>query len=53
LIELLRAGLGNREISEALHYSRKTVETYLTRLYRKTGHSSRMDLVLACERGEL
>lgn len=50
---LLRQGLTNREISDVLNYSPKTVEAYLGRLYRKAGCRSRVELVLAMERGKL
>ncbi|MDK3256905.1 ATP-binding protein [Blastococcus capsensis] len=50
LLQLVRDGLNNREIAEAMHYSRKTVEAYLSRLYRKTGSTSRISLVLTAER---
>ncbi|WP_219414333.1 helix-turn-helix transcriptional regulator [Pseudonocardia nigra] len=53
LVQLVHDGLSNREISQVLHYSRKTVEAYLSRLYRKTGCRSRVDLVVALERGGL
>lgn len=53
LVQLVRDGLSNREISQVLHYSGKTVEAYLTRLYRKTGCRSRVELVVALERGGL
>jgi DNA-binding CsgD family transcriptional regulator len=50
LLQLVRDGLNNREIAEVMHYSRKTIEAYLTRLYRKAGATSRVGLVLAAER---
>lgn len=50
LVQLVRDGLNNREIAEVMHYSRKTVEAYLSRLYRKTGSSSRIGLVVTAER---
>jgi DNA-binding NarL/FixJ family response regulator len=53
LIQLLRQGLTNRQISAVLHYSAKTIEVYLSRLYQKVGYHSRLELVLAAERGEL
>lgn len=45
LVELVGDGLSNRQIADVLHYSRKTVEAYLSRLYRKTGTNSRMALL--------
>jgi DNA-binding NarL/FixJ family response regulator len=53
LVQLVHDGLSNQEISQVLHYSRKTVEAYLSRLYRKTGCRSRVELVVALERGGL
>lgn len=37
-------GLSNREISEALFLTRRTVEMHLTGAYRKLGVSDRGDL---------
>jgi DNA-binding CsgD family transcriptional regulator len=53
LVQLLRQGLTNRQISAVLHYSAKTIEVYLSRLYQKLGYHSRLELVLAAERGEI
>ena len=53
MVRFVRDGLSNPEISQVMHYSRKTVEAYLSRLYRKTGCQSRVELVVALERGEL
>jgi DNA-binding CsgD family transcriptional regulator len=53
VIELVAGGKSNPQIAEELHYSRKTVEVYLTRVYAKTGLHSRVELALAVERGEL
>lgn len=53
LVQLLRQGLTNREISAVLHYSAKTIEVYVSRLYQKVGCRSRLELVLAAERGEI
>lgn len=50
LISMVRDGLNNREIATSLHYSRKTVEAYLSRLYRKFGCRSRVGLIVALER---
>lgn len=50
LVQLVRDGLNNRQIAEIMHYSRKTVEAYLSRLYRRTGSHSRISLVLTAER---
>lgn len=53
LVQLLRQGLTNRQISSVLHYSAKTIEVYVSRLYQKVGCHSRLELVLAAERGEI
>jgi DNA-binding NarL/FixJ family response regulator len=53
LVQLLRQGLTNRQISAVMHYSVKTIEVYLSRLYQKAGCHSRLELVLAAERGEI
>jgi DNA-binding CsgD family transcriptional regulator len=53
LVQLLRQGLTNRQISAVMHYSAKTIEVYLSRLYQKLGYHSRLELVLAAERGEI
>ena len=45
LISLVGEGLSNREIAQELHYSTKTIEVYLSRLYRKVGCRSRTDLL--------
>lgn len=52
LVTLVRDGLSNREIAGVLHYSSKTVEAYLTRLYKKTGYNSRVELIVAHERAD-
>lgn len=41
---LVQQGRRNREIAQALCMSVKTVEAYLTRIYRKTNSSSRIEL---------
>ena len=53
LARLVSEGLTNRDIARTMHYSDKTVEVYLTRLYAKTGFRTRRDLTRAVERGEL
>ena len=42
--ELVAKGLSNRLIAERLAYSIKTIETYLSRIYAKTGCRNRVDL---------
>ena len=37
LVRLVREGYSNRQIAAAMHYSRKTIEVYLSRVYAKTG----------------
>jgi DNA-binding NarL/FixJ family response regulator len=44
-------GLTNRQIAAAMHYSRKTIEVYLSRVYAKTGCASRLELVRAVDTG--
>lgn len=53
VIELVAGGLSNPQIADELHYSRKTVEVYLSRVYAKTGLRSRVELALAYERGQV
>ena len=51
LVWLVREGLTNRQIAEAMHYSTKTIEVYLSRVYAKTGHASRLELICAVDTG--
>ncbi|WP_327006899.1 LuxR family transcriptional regulator [Dactylosporangium sp. NBC_01737] len=44
IIELIRDGHTNRQIAARIRMSEKTVETYLTRLYSRTGCRSRVEL---------
>ena len=44
---LVHEGRTNQQIARALDISVKTVEAYLTRLYRKTTCSSRVGLAVA------
>jgi DNA-binding CsgD family transcriptional regulator len=44
---LVHEGRTNQQIARALNISVKTVEAYLTRLYRKTSCSSRVELAVA------
>ena len=44
VVELVRAGRTNREIAETLHLSPKTVESNLSKVYRKLGVRSRAEL---------
>ena len=53
LVRLTQQGLTNKQIAAVLHYSVKTIEVYLSRLYQKVGCHSRVELVLAAERGSL
>ncbi|HUG83786.1 MAG TPA: AAA family ATPase [Euzebya sp.] len=50
---LVQRGLRNKEIASALHYSTRTVEVYLSRIYRKLGISSRLELARALDAGEV
>lgn len=47
LVGLIRAGYSNRRIAETMHLSVKSVEAYLTRVYAKTGCTSRLELAVA------
>jgi DNA-binding NarL/FixJ family response regulator len=47
LCRLVHEGRTNQQIARALHISVKTVEAYLTRIYRKTRCSSRVELAVA------
>jgi DNA-binding NarL/FixJ family response regulator len=47
----VREGFSNRQIAAAMHYSRKTIEVYLSRVYAKTGCASRLDLIRAVDTG--
>lgn len=49
--ELVAAGLPNREVAERAFLSIKTVEATLTRVYRKLGVRSRVELARAIEEG--
>jgi DNA-binding NarL/FixJ family response regulator len=53
LVRLVADGLTNRQIAAAMHYSEKTVEVYLSRVYSKTGCGSRVKLVQAVASGAL
>ncbi|PRB70299.1 AAA family ATPase [Arthrobacter sp. MYb213] len=53
LITMLAEGLSNKQLAEVLSYSNKTIEAYLTKLYRKSGYPSRVELIVAYERGDL
>ncbi len=48
--ELVTAGLGNREVAARLGVSVKAVEQHLTRIYRRLGVRSRLQLALALGR---
>ncbi|MFF6983490.1 AAA family ATPase [Streptomyces sp. NPDC008343] len=50
---LVQQGLTNREIAGALHYSPKTVEVYLSRVYAKCGVASRLALARAMDSGAI
>jgi DNA-binding CsgD family transcriptional regulator len=53
LARLVCEGLSNRQIATALHYSTKTIEVYLSRLYAKTGCGSRLALIRAVDSGAI
>ncbi len=50
MIALLGTPLTTKEIGEELFLSRNTIKTYLRRIYRKLGASSREEAVLIVER---
>jgi len=50
---LVQEGLSNRQIATGLHYSVKTIEAYLTRIYTKTGCQSRLELARAMDMGRV
>ncbi|TLP54015.1 LuxR family transcriptional regulator [Microbispora triticiradicis] len=47
---LICSGMKRRDIADRLTISTRTVDVHLTRIYRKTGVSSRMELALAIQR---
>lgn len=49
ICRLVQAGRRNREIAQELHYSEKTVEAYLSRIYSKTGCANRLALARYCD----
>jgi DNA-binding CsgD family transcriptional regulator len=51
LVRLVRDNLTNRQIAAAMHYSPKTIEVYLSRVYAKTGCASRLELIRAVDTG--
>jgi DNA-binding CsgD family transcriptional regulator len=53
LVRLVSDGLTNRQIASAMHYSPKTVEVYLSRIYAKTQCASRIELIRALDSGAL
>jgi DNA-binding CsgD family transcriptional regulator/tetratricopeptide (TPR) repeat protein len=44
VVELVAAGLTNREIAERMFVSRRTVATHMEHILRKLGHSNRVEL---------
>lgn len=50
IVELVTEGHGNRDVAAALYVSVKTVEAVLTRIYRKLGVRSRVQLVASATR---
>ena len=51
LVRFVCDGMTNRLIAATMHYSPKTVEVYLSRVYSKTGCHSRLELARAVDRG--
>ncbi len=52
MARLVQQGLRNRQIAEILHYSPRSVEVYLSRIYAKLGISSRLELARALDAAE-
>jgi DNA-binding CsgD family transcriptional regulator len=50
---LVQQGMRNKEIATVLHYSTRTVEVYLSRIYRKLNISSRLELARALDTPDL
>jgi DNA-binding NarL/FixJ family response regulator len=53
LVRLVMDGLSNRQVASAMHYSPKTIEVYLSRVYAKTGFGSRLELMRAVDAGQV
>ena len=49
MARLVQQGLRNRQIAEILHYSPRSVDVYLSRIYAKLGISSRLELARALD----
>ena len=52
IARMVQLGMRNREIASALHYSERTVEVYLSRIYATLGVSSRMQLARLLDEAE-
>jgi DNA-binding NarL/FixJ family response regulator len=50
---LVQQGMRNREIATALHYSPRSIEVYLSRIYAKLRVSSRLELARALDRMDI
>ena len=53
VLRALLSGATNRELADQLFVSVKTVETHLTRIYRKLGCRSRVQVITSYHRGDL
>ena len=53
IVDLVAAGLSNRQIGQRTGLSPKTIEVYLSRIYAKTGHRSRVELAVASRDGQM
>ncbi|HVF76526.1 MAG TPA: AAA family ATPase [Acidimicrobiales bacterium] len=51
IVRLVQEARSNREIAQTLSISLKTVESYLTRIYAKTGCATRLELARASDAG--
>ncbi len=49
MARLVQQGMRNRDIATALHYSPRTIEVYLSRIYVKLRVSSRLELARALD----
>lgn len=49
IAQLVQQGMRNRDIAAVLHYSPRTVEVYLSRIYAKLDVSSRLELARALD----
>lgn len=53
VVRLVAAGASNRDVAAALYVSVRTVEVHLTRVFRKLGVGSRVELAVLVQRGHV